>query len=218
MNDMWNLIKRIYHFIMSIILYSIFVILIIVILMVGAYFVDQYMSVKSGESRPPLFGAYVIISPSMVPNINVLDAIVTVRTDAEKLKKNDVITFISNDPAHKGITITHRIVGIKKTSSGGYAYRTKGDNNNVEDKTLVSHDEVLGKVILRIPYIGYLQQFLTTKFGWIIVIVVPALFIMIGDVVKIVRVIIVKEDDEEDKKKKDSYNENYISQEIQNLI
>ena len=170
--------------------------------MVGAYFVDQYMSAKSGEPRAPLFGAYVIISPSMVPNINVLDAIVTMRTDAEKLKKNDVITFISNDPAHKGITITHRIVGVKKTSSGEYAYRTKGDNNNVEDKTLVSHDEVLGKVILRIPYIGYLQQFLTTKFGWILVIVIPSLFIIVGDVVKVVKVIVVKEDDTKEEKKK----------------
>lgn len=200
--NMWNLVKRVYHFIMSIVLYSIFAILIIVIVMVGAYFIDQYISVKSGEQRAPLFGAYVIISPSMVPNINVLDAIVTMRTDAEKLKKNDVITFISNDPAHKGITITHRIVGIKKTSSGGYAYRTKGDNNNVEDKTLVSHDEVLGKVIFKIPYIGYLQQFLTTKFGWILVIVIPSLFIIAGDVVKVVKVIIVKEDDLENKKKK----------------
>lgn len=203
---MWDLIKRIYHFIMSIVLYSIFAILIIVILMVGAYFVDQYMSVKSGEPRAPLFGAYVIISPSMVPNINVLDAIVTMRTDAEKLKKNDVITFISNDPAHKGITITHRIVGVKKTANGGYAYRTKGDNNNVEDKTLVSYDDVLGKVIFKIPYIGYLQQFLTTKFGWILVIVIPSLFIVAGDVVKVAKLIIVKDDTKEksvdDKEKK----------------
>lgn len=203
---MWDLIKRIYHFIMSIVLYSIFAILIIVILMVGAYFVDQYMSVKSGEPRAPLFGAYVIISPSMVPNINVLDAIVTMRTDAEKLKKNDVITFISNDPAHKGITITHRIVGVKKTANGEYAYRTKGDNNNVEDKTLVSYDDVLGKVIFKIPYIGYLQQFLTTKFGWILVIVIPSLFIVAGDVVKVAKLIIVKDDTKEksvdDKEKK----------------
>jgi len=197
---MWDLIKRIYHFIMSIVLYSIFAILLIVFVMVGAYFIDQYSSVKSGARRAPLFGAYVIISPSMVPNINVLDAVVTMRTDAEKLKKNDVITFISNDPAHTGITITHRIVGIKKTSSGDYAYRTKGDNNNVEDKTLVSYNNIIGKVVFRIPYIGYVQQFLTTSFGWILVIVIPALFIISSDVVKVVKLIIVKDGNEEKKK------------------
>lgn len=199
---MWDLIKRIYHFIMSVLLYSVFAILIIVIVMVGAYFVDQYMSTKSGEPRAPLFGAYVIISPSMVPNINVLDAVITMRTDDEKLQKNDVITFISKDPAHRGITITHRIVGVKKTSSGEYAYRTKGDNNNVEDKTLVSYDDVIGKVILRIPYVGYLQQFLTSSFGWIVVIVIPSLFIIVSDGVKLVKTVVTKDDEEETKKKK----------------
>jgi len=187
------LIKRIYHFIMSVILYSIFAILIIVVIMVGAYFVDQYMSVKSGEPRAPLFGAYVIISPSMVPNINVLDAVVTMRVDAEKLEKEDVITFISQDPAHRGITITHRIIGVMETSNGEYAYRTKGDNNNVEDKTLVSHDDVIGKVVFRIPYIGYLQQFLTSSFGWIAVIVIPSLFIIISDIVKVFKLILGKD-------------------------
>lgn len=189
---MWDLIKRIFHFISTVILYSIFTILIIVVVMVGFYFVDQYRSVKSGTPRAPLFGAYVIISPSMVPNINVLDAVVTMRVDADSLKKNDVITFISNDPTHSGITITHRIVGIKKTESGGYAYRTKGDNNNVEDKTLVSYDDVIGKVILRIPYIGYLQQLLLSRFGWLLVIVIPCLLIVSSDIVKLLKMLITQ--------------------------
>lgn len=193
---MWDWIKRIFHFIMTILLYSIFVILIIVVIMVGLYFIDHYQSVKSGTNRAPLFGAYVIISPSMVPNINVLDAVVTKRVDADKLKKNDVITFTSQDPRHSGITVTHRIVGIKKTESGNYAYRTKGDNNNVEDQTLVSYDKVIGKVIFRIPYIGYLQQLLNTQFGWLVVIVIPCLFIISSDIVKLIKTMVLGEADE----------------------
>lgn len=187
---MWDFIKRIFHFISTVILYSIFTILIIVVIMVGLYFFDQHQSVKSGTPRAPLFGAYVIISPSMVPNINVLDAVVTMRVDPKDLNKNDVITFVSKDPAHSGITITHRIVGVKKTASGDFAYRTKGDNNNIEDKTLVSYDNVIGKVILRIPYIGYLQQILLSRFGWILLIVLPCLLIVIGDIVKLFKVIL----------------------------
>lgn len=198
---MWDKIKRVFHFIMTILLYSVFAILIIVAIMVGLYFIDHYQSVKSGTNRAPLFGAYVIISPSMVPNINVLDAVVTMRTDADKLKKNDVITFVSQDPRHSGITVTHRIVGIKKTESGGYAYRTKGDNNNVEDQTLVSYDKVIGKVMLRIPYIGYLQQLLNTQFGWIVVIVIPCLFIISSDIVKLIKRMVLGEDSETSKKK-----------------
>ncbi len=207
---MWDLIKRIFHFVMTILLYSVFAILIIVAIMVGFYFVDQYKSTKEGVHRAPLFGAYVIISPSMVPNINVLDAVVTMRVDAKELQKNDVITFVSKDPTHSGITVTHRIVGVKQTESGSYAYRTKGDNNNVEDQTLVSYDDVIGKVMIRIPYIGYLQQFLTTRFGWLLVIVLPCLFIVVGDIVKLVKTVVVGNaprtalnQTEEDKKKKE---------------
>ena len=199
---MWDLIKRIFHFVMSVLLYSIFVIMIIVAIMIGLYFVDHYKSVKDGTNRAPLFGAYVIISNSMVPNINVMDAVVTMRVDSKDLKKDDVITFISKDPRHSGITVTHRIVGIKQTESGDYAYRTKGDYNNVEDQTLVSYDNVIGKVILRIPYIGYLQRLLTTQIGWILVIVLPCLFIVISDLIKLFKLLITgKKKDEVEKAK-----------------
>lgn len=203
---MWDMIKKVFHFIMTVLLYSLFAIIIIVAIMVGLYFVDHYKSVKEGSNRAPLFGAYVIISPSMVPNINVLDAVVTMRTDADKLKKNDVITFVSQDPRSSGVTVTHRIVGIKKTESGAYAYRTKGDNNNVEDYTLVSYDHVIGKVMLRIPYIGYLQQLLTTQFGWIVVIVLPCLFIIISDLVKLLKVLFMKKEQKDDVEPENSGN------------
>ncbi len=207
---MWDLVKRIFHFLSTILLYSIFIILILVSIMVGLYFLDNYTSAKKGIERAPLFGAYVIISPSMVPNINVMDAVITMRVDAKDIHKKDVITFTSEDPRNSGITVTHRVVGINKTESGTYAYRTKGDNNNVEDRTLVSYDQVIGKVMLRIPYIGYLQQLLTTQFGWILVIVLPCLFIIIGDLVKLMKALIVgpekpkigTEAQEEEEKKK----------------
>ena len=54
--------------------------------MFGAYYVDQYMGSKSGEERSPLFGAYVIISESMIPSINVYDAVVTMRADENDIE------------------------------------------------------------------------------------------------------------------------------------
>ncbi len=186
---MWDTIKKVLNFVSTVFLYSIFVLLIIVGLMVALYFVDHYKSVKEGNEKPPLFGAYVIISGSMEPAIHVYDAVVTMRVDAKDIQKNDVITFISTDPGHSGITVTHRVVGIKETANGSYAYRTKGDNNNVEDDTLVSYDNVLGKVMFRIPLIGHLQKILTSNFGWLLLIVVPCLFIIIGDLVKLIKLL-----------------------------
>ena len=189
-----SLFKKIYHFVASIFLYSVFFIMVVIGLCVGLYFVDQYQSARSGVQRPPLFGAYVIISPSMEPNIHVRDAIVTMRKDENKIKKGDIITYISKDPSHYGIRITHRVIGIFD-NDGGIAYRTKGDNNNVEDSKLVNHGDVLGKVMLRIPYIGYIQEFLTTIYGWILLIVCPCVYIIGSDIVKLIKKINNNDDD-----------------------
>lgn len=180
-----ELFKRIYNFVASVFLYSVFFILIVIGLCVGLYFIDQYQSSKSGINRPPLFGAYVIISPSMEPNIHVRDAIITMRKEQEKIKKGDIITYISKDPSHYGIRITHRVVGIFENDNNSVSYRTKGDNNNVEDSKLVNHSDVLGKVMLRIPYIGYIQELISTVYGWILLIVLPCLYIIGSDIVKL---------------------------------
>lgn len=185
----WKFVKKVFNFITSVILYSIFVILIIVGIMVALYFADHYISIKQGNVRAPLFGAYVIISGSMEPTIHVYDAVITMRVDADDIKKKDVITFLSNDPNHPGITITHRVIGIQKNQDGTYAYRTKGDYNNVEDTTLVSYDEVLGKVLLRIPSIGKIQRLLLSNNGWLFLIVVPCLFIIVSDVFKLIKTV-----------------------------
>ena len=186
--DILKLVYSIYHFVAKIFLYSILIILVLVAILFTFYFIDMIHNVKSGNPKSPLFGAYVIISPSMVPTIKVEDAIVIMRKEPEELKKGDIITFLSSDPRYSGLTITHRIVGIEK-SEKGYFYRTKGDNNNAEDSALVSSDNVYGKVILKIPKIGYIQYVLTQAYGWVLLVVVPCLGIVIFDIFKLIRTI-----------------------------
>ena len=180
-----KVIYNIYHFITKVILYSILMILIIAAIFFVLYFVDMQYNIKKGTYKQPLFGAYIIISPSMVPTINVYDAIVIKRTEAKELKEDDIITFLSSDSRYSGLTITHRITGIEKSQNGEYLFRTKGDNNNSEDSALVKESDIYGKVILKIPKIGYLQQILTNSFGWILLIVIPCMGVVIYDIIKI---------------------------------
>ena len=194
---MSNNSKKVINLLSSILLYSILAIIGLIIIMFIAYFIDQKIAQSKGETRSPLFGAYVIISDSMVPTINVRDAVVTMRVDQSKLKVNDIITFISKDIETQGTPITHRIVGIvyedSETKSKVLGYRTKGDHNNTQDFALIRPEEVLGKVYLRIPLLGYLQLFLTTPIGWMLVIVLPCLIIIGNDVLKIGKTIKEKE-------------------------
>ena len=178
----FDTIKLALHYVSKVILWSIFLILIIAAITLIVYVIDVKKNIETGKETIPLFNAYVIISPSMVPAIKVQDAVVVMRTDVNKLKKNDIITFDSKDPRYDGITITHRIVGIENKGTNNVLFRTKGDNNNTEDTALVNGKNIYGKVILRIPKIGYIQYFLSQTYGWIIAIVIPCLAIIIYDI------------------------------------
>ena len=186
------------HFITKVILYVIFLLLTIIFLLFIFYFVDLLYNLKSGEDKPPLFDAYVIVSPSMVPTINVQDAIIIQRTDSDDLKQGDIISYMGRDPYYSGKVITHRIIGIEEAEDGRLLYRTKGDNNNVADATLVDEDDVYGKVLFRIPYLGYIRQFLSTYFGWILCIGLPLAYLIVSEAIRI------RQQIQKQKKKRDS--------------
>ena len=138
-------IKRIIHYIFTVIMYSVFIIMILVFLVIIINFIDQKNNLKKGIPKPALVSAYTIVSPSMVPNINVLDVIITTRvSDPAKIKVGDVITFNSTDYRSSGVTVTHRVKKIEKTSDGKYLFTTKGDANNTEDATRQPFSSIYG--------------------------------------------------------------------------
>jgi len=126
----------------------------------------------------------------MLPQIQVNDVVLTKRIDPADLEINDVITFISSDKRFEGITITHRIVDkFYDPNTETYSFKTKGDNNNVEDTALAQDYNVLGKVIVRIPKLGYAKEFLATRGGWVIVILIPCLAVLSYDIMKMFKML-----------------------------
>jgi len=183
-------LKKILGFLSSVLFYSVVLVLVIIFLMFVAYFIDQKMAASKGEIKQPLFGAYVIISESMIPSINVYDAVVTMRASVDDIEVNDIITFLSKEIHTAGTPITHRVIGIvhdPEDETKIIGYRTKGDHNNTPDFALIAPNEVIGKVVFRIPLIGYLQTFMTKPIGWILIIVLPCLLIIGSDVSKIIK-------------------------------
>lgn len=139
---------------------------------------DAVYNSSNGISKSPLLNVYVIVTESMVPTINVNDAIIVKRVKNNTLDIGDIITFSSNDIYFNGLTVTHRIVGKKLDVDGNYIYRTKGDNNSLEDTALVNLDNIYGKVVLRLPKIGYIHGFISTPFGFILSIIIPVLMVI----------------------------------------
>ena len=71
-------------------------------------------------------------------------------------------------------------------------YRVKGDANEVADDEKVYPNNVIGKVMFKIPQLGRLQYFLASRTGWLVAILIPALVIIGYDVYKLIRLIKLK--------------------------
>lgn len=170
--------------ILRIISKTILTLLLILIVLLAAYVVYIKVMQKQDKLDKVPFNMYVILTQSMSPKIKAGDMIITFKTKDDVYAIGDVVTYISDGTYTQGITVTHRIVKIT-LRDGETAYVTKGDANNTEDSPAVLTKNIMGKVILKIPKIGYIQQFLATKFGWLVAIVVPCMGIIIFDFVKI---------------------------------
>lgn len=167
---------------------------IIMLMFTASFFIFYILSGKIAEKKGenPPFNLYTIISPSMTPNIKVYDVVFVKKVNTSDLKENDIITFYSTNSYFGGTPITHRIVEVLEVPDRGKMYRVKGDANEAADEEKVYPSNVIGKVMFKIPQLGKVQFFLTTKGGWLIVILIPALIIVGYDIYKLIKLIKLK--------------------------
>ncbi|MEA3452841.1 MAG: signal peptidase I, partial [Patescibacteria group bacterium] len=64
-------------------------------------------------------------------------------------------------------------------------YTTKGDANNASDRQGVLNNQIVGKVVLNIPFLGYAVNFVKKPIGFLLIIIVPAGMIILDEVKKI---------------------------------
>lgn len=97
------------------------------------------------------YQSMVIGSNSMLPYMERGDVILLERLKGEgkrELKKGEILVF-----RYDNKIISHRITRVIKRGGSVY-YKTKGDNNDQEDNTVIREDSIIGKVVVRIKYIG----------------------------------------------------------------
>lgn len=80
----------------------------------------------------------------------------------------------------KETIITHRIVSI-----GGNVYVTKGDANVAVDRAIILPRLIIGKVVVIIPYVGYILSWVKSSLGVIFAIILPASAIIITEMLSI---------------------------------
>lgn len=176
------------RYIVSVMSYALFIFLLLIGGTLLLYVADIKIRAAKGDYTAPMFNAYVVLSGSMLPTIEVKDVVVTKKIPEERLQVGDIITFISPDQRFGGISVTHRIIEkLYDESAGIYTYRTQGDNNNIADSVPVANSNILGKVILKIPKLGFIQEILASKGGIIVFVLIPCLAILSYDIMKMIK-------------------------------
>ncbi len=178
--------KKILKLVSKIISSTLFVLLLFIMIFLLAYVVRVKILANNNDLGEVKLNFYTILSPSMYPTIKPGDIIVTYKEDA--YYKGDIITFVSSSNVSSGKTITHRIYSEPIEMNGKMQYTTKGDNNPSPDSAPANEDNVLGKVLFKIPKAGYIQQFLLSKIGWVTVILLPCIGVVIYDILKIFKI------------------------------
>lgn len=115
-----------------------------------------------GLSVPRFAGIeqFVVISGSMEPAIPVGSMVYSAQTDPSTLEAGDIIVFYSNEAG--STPVTHRVVE-NHVADGEII--TKGDANAQNDMSPVIYANVLGKLVLHVPMLGYIAAPLGTMMG-----------------------------------------------------
>lgn len=118
------------------------------------------------NETPDFFGykSFVIVSGSMEPTIMTGDAILVKEVPQNEIKVNDIISFSQGE-----MNVTHRVIEIIE-ENGIKKYKTKGDNNNTEDKEKITYEQIEGKYQFKINQFGIITEILKSKITLIILI------------------------------------------------
>jgi signal peptidase len=114
----------------------------------------DFLIVQSGSMEPELaIGSLVLIGSS------------------ERYAVGDVITFRAS--VRDELPTTHRIIE-ENLMAGTLSYTTKGDANASADQVPVTGEQIIGRVLFGIPFLGYLLDFARQPLGFVLLVVLPA--------------------------------------------
>lgn len=131
----------------------------------------------------PIKGNYqvkVVLSGSMEPKIHT-GSVVIIKPKSQ-YKIGDIVIFGKDTKTE--IPTTHRIISSRAVE-GVMLFTTKGDANEDPDSKEIRPSDIHGKVLLSVPWMGYILNFIRKPVGIIVVIVIPALSIIYDEIRKI---------------------------------
>jgi len=101
------------------------------------------------------FKSVVVLTDSMEPMISPFSLVIV--SPESDIRIGDVILY-EVELSKKKYKVLHRVIDIKE-KKGQIVYITKGDNRRYADAWYVSRDNVIGKLLFSVPYVGYVSYY-----------------------------------------------------------
>lgn len=126
------------------------------------------------------FSVFRVVTGSMEPNIPVGSLLLSKETPISQIETEDVVCFVSKEPATAGKVITHRVVSIIQKTDGTIVLETKGDANLSADRRYVTAENLVGRVILFTKegnLMAGVVEFLSSEVGFLLCVLFPILLV-----------------------------------------
>ena len=166
---------------------------------------------KKDNFNVPRYGDYQVLevlTDSMSPKYKVKSAVFVKKIKYEKFEVGDDITFMWRINSSVGeMPMTHQLLEIQtpeETGTGHYRFVAHGINKNSKQcngdctgqTQVFDETKVLGKVVGHSVVIGAVFNFMTKPIGLLLLLLIPALYLIATSVIDIVMAV---KDDEDDK-------------------
>jgi signal peptidase len=108
---------------------------------------------------PAVIGAepMTVLTKSMEPVLSPGDVVVMEPPDPDGLNVGDIVSYMpdpSLDFGYRGVTTTHRIISLVRQDGRVTKIGIKGDANPLPDPFMASPDQIRGRLLYTVPYVG----------------------------------------------------------------
>jgi signal peptidase len=116
--------------------------------------------------------SYVVRSGSMSPAIDTGDVVVVEPISPLDAEVGQIVTF--DNPEANGDLTSHRAITITRRGDA-VRFTTKGDSNTGTEQWRVPIESEIGKVLYRVPMLGFASVWIQAPAGRLTLVIIPAL-------------------------------------------
>lgn len=156
-----------------------------VILLLMAVMVFFLLQSRLAGGTPAVAGyqIYIVLGGSMSPAFEAGSIVLVRPLEPSAVQVGDIITYREPGAAQNDLVTTHRVMAVSPAEP--LSFITRGDANDSDDLLPVPAANLLGRVSYSVPYLGLLFNYVQTRTGILLLVMLPAVLIIATELRKL---------------------------------